>query len=101
MPKGVILNVNIPNCELNKIKGMRITTQGSQYFEDGFEKRLDTSGREYFWIKGKIVDKDTSIIFDGKAVAMNYTSITPIKFNFTDDSYINKLKTDLGINDVK
>jgi 5'-nucleotidase len=75
---------------------IKITSQGNQYFEDQFEKRVDTSGREYFWIKGKIIDLDTSIKYDGKAVGMNYISITPIQFNFTNHTYLDELKTDLG-----
>ena len=96
LPKGVILNVNIPYCEPDEIKGIKITSQGNQYFKDQFEKRVDTSGREYFWIKGKIIDLDTSIKYDGKAVNMNYASVTPIKFDFTDNSFLNELKTNLG-----
>lgn len=96
LPKGVILNVNIPYCEPDEIKGIKITSQGNQYFKDQFEKRVDTSGREYFWIKGKIIDLDTSIKYDGKAVDMNYASVTPIKFDFTDNSFLNELKTNLS-----
>ena len=96
LPKGVILNVNVPYCEPKEIRGIKITSQGNQYFEDQFEKRVDTSGREYFWIKGKIIDLDTSIKYDGKAVGMNYISITPIQFNFTNHTYLDELKTDLG-----
>jgi len=96
LPKGVILNVNIPYCEPDEIKGIKITSQGSQYFKDKFEKRIDTSGREYFWIKGKIVDLDTSISSDSKAVNMKYASVTPIRFDFTDYSYMSELKAKLG-----
>lgn len=101
LPKGTILNVNVPNCNPNKIKGIKITRQGNQYFEDQFEKRVDTSGREYFWIKGKIIDGDNSVKFDGKAVSMNYASVTPISFNFTDNSYIDELENSFGGLNVK
>ena len=96
LPKGIILNVNIPYCEPDEIKGIKITRQGNQYFEDQFEKRLDTSGREYFWIKGKIIDLDRSIKYDGKAIEMNYVSVTPIRFDFTDNLFMNELKINLG-----
>ena len=42
-------------------------------------------------MKGQIIDRDTSILFDGNAVSKKYTSITPITFKFTDTSYLNKL----------
>ncbi len=39
LPKGTFLNVNIPNCKLDDIKGFKITEQGNQYFNDTFKKR--------------------------------------------------------------
>ena len=36
MPKDTLLNVNVPYCKQHEIKGIRITRQGSHYFEDYF-----------------------------------------------------------------
>ena len=59
---------------------------------DEFEKRIDPRKNTYYWIKGKKVDNDNSIEYDGKAIQNNYISITPISFNLTDESYLNDLK---------
>ena len=72
---------------------MRITRQGNQYFKDEFEKRTDTRGRTYYWMKGDIVDKDESMGMDGKAVREKYISITPIHFNVTNESYMDELNS--------
>ena len=91
IPQNTILNVNVPYCNSENIKGIKITNQGNQYFKDEFEKRNAPSGFSYYWMKGKIIDRDTSSKFDGYAVSKKYTSITPITFKFTDTSYLNKL----------
>ncbi len=92
LPSGTFLNVNIPYCSINEIRGKKITKQGNQCFVDEYEERIDPRKRLYYWIKGEMVDKDISIDYDGKAVRENYISITPIHFNITDKKYIQKMK---------
>ena len=92
IPKDILLNVNVPYCNDDQIKGVRITRQGSQYFVDEFEERIDPRNGNYFWIKGKMIDKDKSIEFDGAAIKENYVSITPIHYRLTNESFLNDLK---------
>ena len=92
IPKDILLNVNVPYCNEDEIKGVRITRQGSQYFVDEFEERIDPRNGNYFWIKGKMIDKDKSIEFDGAAIKENYVSITPIHYRLTNESFLNDLK---------
>jgi len=92
VPKGTLINVNVPYCPPEDIKGMKITKQGNQYFKDQFEKREDPRGRTYYWMKGNIIDKDEELMYDGKAVSEKYISITPIQFNMTNESAIPDLK---------
>ena len=94
LPKGTFLNVNIPNCKLDDIKGFKITEQGNQYFNDTFKKRTDPRKSDYYWIDGKIIDEDKDLKFDGYAIANNYVSITPLRYDITNYSYINNLKED-------
>jgi len=91
-PKGTMLNINVPNIAQEDIKGFLITKQGKQNFTDTFEKRIDPRGHEYYWIKGKMVNNDISIDYDGEAVASGYVSITPVHFNITNELYLNELK---------
>ena len=95
LPKGIMLNVNIPYIRKNNIKGFRITKQGRSSFIDTFEKRVDPRGRSYFWIKGKIKNIDSSIEYDGEAILNGYVSITPIDFELTNNRFINKLEQEL------
>ena len=92
LPRGTLLNVNVPYCAPEEIKGIRVTRQGHQYFQDEFEQRKDPHGRNYYWMKGKIVDDDQEFYYDSKAVRDGYVSITPIHFQITDESYFTKLE---------
>ena len=93
-PKGSMLNVNVPNLDIKSLKGYRITRQGNQFFKDDFEKRENPRKKKYFWLKGEIIDKDTSIDFDGRSTSEGYVSITPLHFNLTAMSYYDELKLD-------
>ena len=92
IPLGSILNINIPNCNIDEVKGIRITKQGNQYFKDSFEEYFNPKGVPYYWIKGETVDKDRSLEFDGYAIKNNYISITPLSFKMTDNSFFDELK---------
>lgn len=92
LPKGTLLNINVPNIGKKDLKGFLITKQGNQSFEDTYEKRTDPRGNLYFWIKGEMINDDSCVEYDGKAVACGYISITPIQFRLTNEPYINQLK---------
>lgn len=92
LPVGTLLNVNIPNCDYEQINGIQITRQGNQCFIDEFEMRVDPRSSKYYWIKGKMIDEDRSIDFDGNAIKENYVSITPIYYRLTNETYLNDLK---------
>ena len=92
LPKGTFLNVNIPNCKLDEVKGFKITEQGNQYFNDTFKKRTDPRKSDYYWIDGEIIDEDKKLNYDGFAVKNNYVSISPLKYDLTNHDYIKYLK---------
>ena len=91
LPKGTLLNVNVPAIPPDKIKGIKITKQGHVFFKDRFEKREDPRGRQYYWMTGEIVnpvdasDLDSSVLEDG------YVSITPIHYELTNNSFLKSL----------
>ena len=95
LPDDTLLNLNIPNIELEKVKGIKITRQGKRVYEEPIVEKTDPRGREYYWIGGNelgfvdIEDSDILAINDG------YVSVTPIKLDLTDHDYINKLNSDL------
>lgn len=92
IPKGTLLNVNVPAVKKDKIKGVKITRQGKSFWDDYYVSRLDPNKREYFWLTGKMAVLDDSNEFDEIAVKENYISITPIQYDLTDYKYLDELK---------
>ena len=91
LPKGTLLNVNVPAIPPDKIKGIKITKQCHVFLKDRFEKREDPSGIQYYWMTGEIVnpvdasDLDSSVLEDG------YVSITPIHYELTNNNFLKQL----------
>ena len=92
LPKGTLLNVNVPAVEMNKIKGALITKQGKSLWDDHYESRLDPNKREYFWLTGKMKILDDDLEFDQTAIGENYISVTPVHYDLTDYSLLDELK---------
>lgn len=92
LPKGTLLNVNIPGIPETEIMGTKITKQGNAYFKDRFEKREDPRGRIYYWMTGNLEDPDSDPNMDGQAVRDGFVSITPICYELTDDTMLTTLQ---------
>lgn len=93
LPKGVVLNVNIPKLPENKIKGIRVCRQANAHWEEEFDKRTNPMGREYYWLTGKFVNEDKGEDTDEWALANNYISIVPTQFDLTAHHYIQELNS--------
>lgn len=92
LPKGTLLNVNVPPVQKDNVKGVLITKQGKSFWDDYFDSRRDPNQREYFWLSGKMAVKDHSNDFDHPAILNNYISITPIHYDLTDYGILDELK---------
>ena len=88
LPRGTLLNVNIPNIAKDKIKGVKITKQFSGDFEEHYEKRTDPRGIAYYWLAGTGWPKIDVIGTDMHALKDGYISITPLRYNLTDQSFL-------------
>ena len=83
VPKGVVLNVNIPKISNTKLKGIKICRQANGVWEEKFDKRTNPLGREYYWLSGKFVNNDQGEDTDEWALENGYVSITPTKYDLT------------------
>ena len=83
IPKGVVLNVNIPSVKKSDIKGVKICRQAIAYWVEEFDKRKNPLGQEYYWLTGKFVNKDKGEDTDEWALNNNYISIVPVEFDLT------------------
>jgi 5'-nucleotidase len=89
LPKGTLLNVNVPDVPEEEIKGILLTKQGKSKWDDIYEQRTDPYGKHYYWLTGKLMENDDADLeTDQYAIKNNYVSITPVHFDLTDyDTY--------------
>jgi 5'-nucleotidase len=93
LPKGTLLNVNVPDVPEDQIKGVYLTTQGKSKWDDVYEQRVDPNGRDYYWLTGNLTVLDSEIETDQAAIKNNYVSVTPIHFDLTDYAAYEKMKS--------
>jgi 5'-nucleotidase len=101
LPKGVILNVNVPSIPIKEIKGIRITHHSSAIWKDYYEKRTDPFGRDYYWFAGEYNVLDNEPDSDDAAISENYVSVSPIQFNFTNFDLLDKMKNGMNFLNLK
>ena len=92
MPKGVVLNVNIPKLPANEIKGIKFCKQAAAYWDDRFEERKDPFGHSYFWLTGKFQEIETEEDTDLHYINEGYATIVPTQFDMTAHAAIEELK---------
>jgi 5'-nucleotidase len=92
LPKGTLLNVNVPAVPASEIAGATVTKQGKSIWNDEFESRRDPNNREYFWLKGDLLELDTGEDIDQGAILRNKVSVTPIHYDLTDYAFLDKLR---------
>jgi len=92
LPKGTLLNVNIPPLKEKEIRGVLITRQGESTWDDLFDARRDPANKEYYWLTGALVETDHGTDVDQWAVSHKYVSITPLQYDLTDYAMMDVMK---------
>lgn len=92
LPPGVVLNVNIPNLKPSEILGVAITRLGKHNYGGVIIQKVDPRGRPYYWIGGSPDEFEHRPGSDCQAFLERKISITPIKIDLTDFSFLEKLK---------
>ena len=91
LPKGTVLNVNLPSLPENKIKGIKVCRQANAHWEEKFDKRTNPQGRDYYWLTGQFVNDDRGEDTDEWALENGYVSVVPIQFDLTAHHLIQEL----------
>ncbi|MBW7889342.1 MAG: 5'/3'-nucleotidase SurE [Bacteroidetes bacterium] len=92
LPKGTLLNVNVPPLQKKDIKKVVITRQGKSFWDNEFESRRDPDNREYFWLKGELIELDNEEDSDQKVILDGNISITPIQYDLTNNTFLKQLR---------
>jgi 5'-nucleotidase len=82
--QGTLFNINIPALNDGPPLGVKVVSQGTEPYEERFERRTDPRGRTYFWIASDAARKPGLDESDVAALAERYVTVTPLHFNLTD-----------------
>lgn len=90
IPKGVLLNVNVPDLPRGDIKGIKVTRQGARCYVDKLRRLTDSEGRQTYWLTGTPQDcmEDGTDVW---AAAEGYVSVTPIHLDLTHMESLNAI----------
>jgi 5'-nucleotidase len=92
MPRGLLLNLNVPYLPLEELVGVALTRQGLRVYRDALVRREDPRHRPYYWIGG---DAPTGIIEEGTdfwALHQGLVSVTPLQLDLTDRVQLDALR---------
>ena len=83
LPINTLLNVNIPDLPLDKIKGFEITRLGTRHNAEPTVKEYDPRGRPIYWIGPPGMEADAGPGTDFFAINQGCVSITPLHLDMT------------------
>ncbi len=89
LPKGTLLNVNVPNV---KAKGVKWTRQGGGPIFGTFEARHNPYQKPYYWMSSKMPEHKNDNSIDTYALGNHYITVTPIHSDLTDETFLNQVK---------
>jgi 5'-nucleotidase len=92
LPRGVFLNVNVPDLPETEIRGVRFCRQGRASIKAGFSRRVDPRNQVYYWQGAETELLGDGPDEDGVALAENMISVTPVKCDMTDHDYLRLLE---------
>ncbi len=93
IPRGVVLNVNIPNLGKKDLKGIKICRQARANWKEKFDKRTNPMGKDYYWLTGEFELLDKGEDTDEWALANGYISVVPTQFDLTAHHAIQQLNS--------
>ena len=83
LPAQTILNINIPDVQLNKIKGFEITRMGTRHRAEKMFRERDPRGQPIYWVGLPGAGQDAGLGTDFHAVDHDRVSITPLQLDLT------------------
>ena len=92
MPKGIALNVNIPNLPINDIRGIKVARQAMDKWNETYDKRTNPFGHDYYWLNGNFTYEDKGHDTDVYALKNGFVSVVPVQYDLTAHGLIDALK---------
>ncbi len=83
LPSDTILNVNVPDVPLPRLKGFRATRLGQRHKAEPVIRDTDPRGRVIYWVGPAGPEQDAGPGTDFHAVRKGYVSVTPLQIDLT------------------
>lgn len=96
LPQGTILNVNVPDCPWESIRGMKVTRLGHRLGSKPPVQVTDPRGNKAYWIGGVGKARDAGEGTDFHAIANGFVSVTPLQYDKTDHNTLSQVDDWLG-----
>lgn len=92
LPRGVLLNVNVPNLPWDRVRGYAVVRMAPSRFNETFHQRRDPRGNIYYWMDGDLEMEGDAPDTDLARLAEGWISLTPIHFDLTSDAGLDHLR---------
>lgn len=92
LPNDQIININVPDVPLEKLKGALITRLGSRHKAEMMQKTTDPWQRDIYWYGKLGREQDCQKGTDFYALTNGYASITPLTVDMTAYSSLDNMK---------
>lgn len=83
LPACNLLNVNIPNVDLQNLKGWAICRQARGKWYQGYNENITPLGEKCYWLSGYFANEDLGTDTDEYALANGFVSIVPVQCDLT------------------
>lgn len=91
-PKHTLLNINVPDRTLQKVKGVVPARQGFRHYDGAVVKRTDHRGNDYFWVGGQYSGFEPEKDTDCALIHQGFATITPLRLDVTDMAFLEEMK---------
>ena len=99
-PPRCVLNLNFPAIPLADSPGLRLCQPTSAVYKDWYVTRQDPRGRNYYWLTGAIPSESLSPDSDRALLTRGYITLSPLRFDFSDEETMARLASRLGATEV-
>ena len=89
----MLLNVNVPDCTWDDLKGQRVTRLGKRHKAESVVKTTNPRGQTVYWVGAAGPAQDAGEGTDFHAIANGFVSITPLQMDLTLFSQMESVNT--------
>ena len=89
-PQGTLVSINIPGGEL---QGVRVRPMGDSYLQTSHYELVERAGDRSVYERERITVQSTDSSTDTYAYQQGYITLTPLKFDWTDTDFLDRLES--------